>query len=380
MKIKDNIHYDRSKSLSINAMVYFWLSGRGPGKSTQAKELVLEEYRKTKKTSFWIMRIDEIFKKRFFIDTFLSHFTEYNLVTTSTGVYETMNDEEGKVKLNAQNGKPLADYTKPVIYFASISTMVSKIRSIDQDAIKWIIIDEFIPNLKLPNQRYMKGEAEALMSVYNTLTRNNDFETKVILMGNPYQLNNPYFRFYGIDVREVRNHKDKIYVPFKKNAVIYNGKRFDLVVIDFFSVNPKLLAKIKATPYSALLSLNEQFYNTEMHGEEYFYKTPVIKTLDPYGLMYAKLVINHRKIYCYLDRSNYKLTGVGFHFDTIDNGSKSIEYIALDLDDIGGENIVVDRNNPLYIKLENIKRSIRVNAYSVSNENINDDVIDILTY
>ena len=48
---KDNIHFKRSRSLSINAMVYFWLSGRGPGKSTEAKELVLEEYKKNKETS-----------------------------------------------------------------------------------------------------------------------------------------------------------------------------------------------------------------------------------------------------------------------------------------------------------------------------------------
>ena len=186
-----------------------------------------------------------------------------------------------------------------------------------------------------------------------------------------------YVDLIAIDKAE---NKDKIYVPFKDKAVIYNGKRFDLIVIDYFSVNPELLAKIKSTPYAALLSLNEDFYNTEMEGEEYLFKAPKVAKLDPYAYLYAKIVINHRQIFCYLAPDNFKVGGVGFHFDTKDNGKKSMEFIALDLDDIGGDNIVVDKHNPLFVKLESIKRSIRVNAYSVGEESINDDIIDILTY
>lgn len=377
---KDNIHFKRSRSLSINAMVYFWLSGRGPGKSTEAKELVLEEYKKNKRLSFWLLRNESQFNEPKFYDGFLANFTEYGYTADSSGVYELLLDEEGKPKINPNSGRLLPDKSKVIIYFVGVSTMVSKLRSIDTKNIKWIIVDEVIPNLKVPGQRYLKGEAEGLMSVYNTLARNNDYETKIILIGNPYQLSNPYFKFWKVDVKQVRENKDKIYVPFKDKALIYNGKRFDLIVIDYFSVNPELLAKIKSTPYAALLSLNEDFYNTEMEGEEYLFKAPKVAKLDPYAYLYAKIVINHRQIFCYLAPDNFKVGGAGFHFDTKDNGKKSMEFIALDLDDIGGDNIVVDKHNPLFVKLESIKRSIRVNAYSVGEESINDDIIDILTY
>ena len=203
---------------------------------------------------------------------------------------------------------------------------------------------------------------------------------KIILIGNPYQLNNPYFKFFNISPRDVRDNKNKIFIPFKDKAVTYKGKRFDLVVIDYFSVHPELKKKIASTPYAALLSLNPEFYNTEMEGEEYLYKPPKVKKLNPYAYLFAKIVVNRRNIYCYLDNDNYKLSGIGFHFDTTDNGNKSVQFIALDLDDLGGENIMVDRNNPLYTKIESIKASIRVNAYSVSDEALNDDIVDILTY
>lgn len=377
---KDNIHYNRSKTLSINAMVYIWLSGRGPGKSTEAKELVLTDYKKREMYSLWCLRNEAQFNEPKFYDSFLANFTEFEYTADATGVYETLKEESGKVKINPMTGRRLPNKSKPIIYFVGVSTMVSKLKSIDQKNIKWIIIDEFIPNLKVPGQRYLKGEAEGLMSAYNTIARNNDYETKIILIGNPYQLNNPYFKFFNISPRDVRDNKNKIFIPFKDKAVTYKGKRFDLVVIDYFSVHPELKKKIASTPYAALLSLNPEFYNTEMEGEEYLYKPPKVKKLNPYAYLFAKIVVNRRNIYCYLDNDNYKLSGIGFHFDTTDNGNKSVQFIALDLDDLGGENIMVDRNNPLYTKIESIKASIRVNAYSVSDEALNDDIVDILTY
>ena len=118
-----------------------------------------------------------------FYDSFLANFTEFEYTADATGVYETLKEESGKVKINPMTGRRLPNKSKPIIYFVGVSTMVSKLKSIDQKNIKWIIIDEFIPNLKVPGQRYLKGEAEGLMSAYNTIARNNDYETK----NNPHR-------------------------------------------------------------------------------------------------------------------------------------------------------------------------------------------------
>lgn len=386
---KDKIHYNRNESLTILAMLYFWLSGRGPGKSTEAKDLVLSDYKKNEWKAMWILRNESMFNESKFYDSFLENFQEFGYTADSTGVYEPMyekiinkatGEETVQPKINNSSGRILPNKMKPIILFVGASTMQSKLRSLDTKGIKWMIFDEFIPNLKMPNQRYLKGEAEAFMSCYNTIARNNNFETKCIFIGNPYQLSNPYFKFFGVNPKMVRENKDKVYVPFKDKAVTYNGKRYELIVIHYFSVNPELKAKIMSTPYAGLLSLNKEFYNTEMEGEEYMHKEVKVKKLNPYARLFAKIVVNGRNLYCYYDPENTKVTGVGYHFDTVDNGSKSIEYIALDLDDLGGDNVIVDRNNPLWVKLDYIKRSIRVNAYSVSSESINDDIVDILTY
>lgn len=383
--LKDNIHFNRSKSLSVNAIIYFWISGRGPGKSTQAKELIIQDYFKSekdkRKVSIWVLRNENIMKEQKFINSFLGHFSEYDLTATRGGVFEILRDGEGNKKINPQNGLYSADLSKPVIYFASISTWVNQLKSLDIDNIKWCIIDEFIPNLRLPNQRYQKGEAESLLSVYSTLSRNNNYETKFILIGNPYQLQNPYFRTFGINIREVRDNKDKIYIPFKDKAVVYAGKRYDLVVIDYFSVHPELKTKISLTPYGALLSLNEDFRAVELDGDEYKYIPPKIMKYNPKAFLYAKILISGRAIFCYGEPSNSNFNSVGFHFTEIDNGERSLLYMALDIDDLGNKGAIIpDKTNPLQIKLKAIQNAIKNNAYSVENENINDLILDLLTY
>ena len=143
-----------------------------------------EEYKKNKRLSFWLLRNESQFNEPKFYDGFLANFTEYGYTADSSGVYEPLLDEEGKPKINPNSGRLLPDKTKVIIYFVGVSTMASKLKSIDTKNIKWIIVDEVIPNLKVPGQRYLKGEAEGLMSVYNSLARNNDYETKIILIGN----------------------------------------------------------------------------------------------------------------------------------------------------------------------------------------------------
>lgn len=87
---------------------------------------------------------------------------------------------------------------KPVGIVTALSTF-SNVRGINADWIDFIFYDEFIAET---HEKRMKGEAEALWNLYETLNRNRELEgrppIKLVACSNENTYFNPYFASIGI--------------------------------------------------------------------------------------------------------------------------------------------------------------------------------------
>lgn len=99
------------------------------------------------------------------------------------GYYSTYVDEDGKTKPEG-----------PCLGYIGALTTFANVRGLDAFAIKYIIFDEFI---KEKHQPTIRGEAEALINLLETINRNRELEgyppVRLFALGNSMSLANPYF-------------------------------------------------------------------------------------------------------------------------------------------------------------------------------------------
>ena len=387
MNIKDDgIHYKVDKILPYNALINFVLSGRGPGKSVSTLEMCLRQYKNKGLKTLWFLRYEADFTPRY-VDDFLASFTDYPYVSCQEGVFETVLDDEGNVKKNI-NGTVMADKSKLVIAFMSISTMGRKVKGISTKGIGNMVFDEFIPNLMLPGTRYLKGEAEAFLTCYDTIARNNDFKTKVYFLGNPYQISNPYFTFFNINLDAVRANKDSIYIPVRckedikadDDSTVLIQKGTPYILIDYFNVNPKLLGKRLNTPYGQLAMMNTSFLKTNFYGEEYNTNKPQIVKNQPRGanLLHVIKIQGHLLgIFTPGHSNEYKQHAQYWISEKLPtNYNRTVDTVNLEDFDAGTNYAPVSKSeNPV---LYYVRLAIRKNDIAVDNENLMDLLRDML--
>lgn len=387
MNIKDDgIHYKVDKILPYNALINFILSGRGPGKSTSVLEMCLRQYKNKGLKTLWFLRYEADYTPRY-VDDFLASFTDYPYVSCQDGVFEAVLNEDGTPKKNI-NGSVMADKSKLVISFMSISTMGRKVKGISTRGIGNMVFEEFIPNLMLPGTRYLKGEAEAFLTCYDTIARNNDFKTKVYFLGNPYQISNPYFTFFNINLDAVRANKDSIYIPVRckedimsdDGSTVLLQKGTPYILIDFFSVNPKLLGKRLNTPYGQLAMMNSSFLRTNFYGEEYNTNRPQVVKIQPKGatLLHVIKIQGHLLgIFSPGYSDEYKDHAQYWISEKLPlNYKKTVDTINLEDFDAGTNYAPVSKTeNPI---LYYVRLAIRKNDIAVDNENLMDLLKDML--
>lgn len=137
------------------------------------------------------------------------------------GIKEEVEDENGDITYEL---KP--DYDRGLIaYTCSLSTFAGVRGFGGFRKVKTIIYDEFIKEPTVPN---MRGEFNALMSMYETVNRNRELPktdengddipgseqppVKLIAFANANDFNNPYFKGYGISTDVEKMVKDKQFV------------------------------------------------------------------------------------------------------------------------------------------------------------------------
>jgi hypothetical protein len=344
---RDGKHWDSVKIDSYNKIWNFILSGRGPGKSSWILKKILDAHRKKESKTIWILRNESQFTD-LYINEFLNHQDADDLIACQTGVFH---------KELTKGGKAKPDYTRPVAYFIAISTAVAKVKSIQVDNVDFIVFEEFIPNLRMPNQRYQRGEVEALLTVYDTIARNNDYKTKVYMLGNPYQLANPYFLFFKIDPAQVKRNKNKIYVPQPD------------IAIDYFDVHPDLVKERLDTPYARIAALNENYYNLVFGGEESNPMNSRILKSIPQGARLLMLLKVQNQILQVYQGVHFWKDEIMMYYFTNQKYKGNMQVHTFDFNDYDQYTNLLKPDHPYYEIMKNIGMNVRMNKFTCNDNN-----------
>lgn len=184
--------YINAKGVLDTPFVFYWIVGsRGTGKTVSFLWEVLDRLQPGQ-TFLFIRRtktqVDNLAVPE------LSPFTTVNFLAgrsvqpfpmskDAKGYWDTVEEEDGS------HGR-----TGPLMGYAASLNTFGNIRGIDLSSVEYIIFDEFI---KEKHQRDFKGEAEAFLNMYETVTRNRELSgknpPKCVCLGNAITLANPYF-------------------------------------------------------------------------------------------------------------------------------------------------------------------------------------------
>lgn len=175
-----SIYYDKAKLLGYNRLFSFVIGARGIGKTYAFKTWAIQDYLRTRRTTWWVMRykteIDKITKgSRFFAD-----------------ILEAFPGYEFKIEGNigALRHGEVAEW-EPFISFQALSE--SAVKAISDPECNKIVYDEFIP---IPGVRYLTNETEKFLEFYFTISRGRD--VRVFFLANNVTSVSPYFTYFHV--------------------------------------------------------------------------------------------------------------------------------------------------------------------------------------
>ena len=198
-----NIWYDKTPLLSHNGLFNFVLGARGTGKTFCYKKWAIQSEGQT----VWVRRYREDIDDLLRNDKFLGDLVETGIITPEDE-YDISDDcliLNGQIK----------------IWFIALSTSKRK-KSQSYFNVDKIIFDECLEE----GTRYLKGEVELLLGLYETVNRlriDGRKECRVFLLANKVSFVNPYFAYWHILPFEERFKK------FKNGLIIvenYNNEAF----------------------------------------------------------------------------------------------------------------------------------------------------------
>lgn len=245
MQKLDNIHINLNGLFGHHAPYKCVISPRGPGKST----------------AFWMFAYSQ-FKKgntilvlRRIIASITTTYIEDIARTINKFVKKKINlvYKKGDVTaglVDVYIGESLTDPNKRLFFrVLAMSIPSDRIKSSAIPRLAAILFDEFIVNTKL-GERYLDGEAWAFKDIYTTYIREAVKGFQCIFMGNPYSLYNPYFSWWGVDTRLL-----------KEGAYIATDK----YVIWCYKMSDELKALLKAQ--NPLLEYEDEYTRFAFNGE-----------------------------------------------------------------------------------------------------------------
>lgn len=190
----DDIHYNTRNIDGYNKTFNFIVSPREPGKTTEKVNKMYTAFLKEGRPSIEL--------KRFQVDITDQYIESIEgVICKFTGVDVKLEYNKSQLKQGLMDIK-LND--KLFIRMIALNTPVSRFKSLYCDNVKYIIMDEFICNLRL-GEKYLTDEFFRIKELYSTFNR----ETKkgnirCYFFGNPYSLFNPYFTSLNVDVNKLK--------------------------------------------------------------------------------------------------------------------------------------------------------------------------------
>ena len=218
---RDNLHYTFRTIDGYNLPFNYVISEREPGKTTAAVlDKVYKEWKEHRhQTVIFKRQVNHITDS--YIDDIgkiVNMFTDDHVVLQ----YKHCELQQGIVNVRIKG--------EDFIRIVALSVKMSALKSLVVLNLKYMLFDEFICNPKW-EEKYLKGEADRFMEVYNTYKRFAvDGKLKCYFLGNPYSLYNPYFIFFDVDTSKLR-----------RGAIVTDGKRY---VIECYEMKKELKEKI----------------------------------------------------------------------------------------------------------------------------------------
>jgi len=309
-----------------NADINILLSGREAGKSTALVYFLLNLYMKDKKSKFvWLLRQKSQLNKMFY-QTFLNDFEDYPFVMAKNQVFYY-----DKKKMLHPN------YDDPIGFFGAVSTGNKDFKQTKLKDVRNIVYDEFLIDHTLPNEKYLNKEAEVLFKIWDTIQRRAGRKTRLWLLGNPYSMINPYFRWLGIESKEVEKRQDKIYKPFGNRILIY-----------YFSVHPDLLEQKESTTYGFFSKKNDEYYRHTFQSEVKY--KPMFPTMKFDKINNKKYIFKVK-----IDNTMLEFWDVEYGIFIAEKEYKKDNAIALDFDSFEGNAVLNNRDHPLYDLIKRIQ-------------------------
>lgn len=330
----ENIWYDKTPLLSHNALFNFVLGARGTGKTYCFKKWCVQ----SENQSVWVRRYREDIEDLLKGDKFVGDLIETGIITPEDEweIYDDALIINGQVK----------------IWFIALSTSKRK-KSQSYFNVDKIIFDECLEE----GTRYLKGEVENLLGLYETVNRlrvDGRKDCRVFLLANKVSFVNPYFAYWRILPFEqrfkkykeglilVENYNNEAFVKTKKETKfgkLIEGTAYGKYLIDnevwrddnaFIIKRPKdskLIANIRYKELKfGLWSDNNKIYCCNDYNNEYIFYAPTFDIkegeipLDKKSNVYQWLIEAY-KISCLCFDNNVIKEYV---FDILQTGGKGV--------------------------------------------------------
>lgn len=200
-------YYNGDELLSRHSRMYFVCGDRFGGKSTWVQKYVLKKAIKSKgKQQFAVLvRYDKDIKllcQTYFDNTMMMFYPDYELTYEAREFYLKKKDSPERI---------LVGYAFPI-------NQATKYKSTSYPLIETMIMEEFM-NLEdkyIKSQSNPELEVELLISLYASIARGNGKQVrdncKCICISNNFFINNPYFRYYKLVDRIIKNPFQRFYV------------------------------------------------------------------------------------------------------------------------------------------------------------------------
>jgi len=223
--ICDDLHFDCKEVDSYNMAFNFIVSEREAGKSTLLWKKVYNAFKNEDRPSIILRRMIVDITEQYIEDIakIINKFTKANIALEY--VKQEIKNGQMDVKLNGR------------LFFRIIglSAPMSRLKSMFIKDAKYMIMDEFICNLRL-GEKYLQDEPFRVKELYTTYNRETvaahpGKPIKFYAFGNPYSLFNPYFSDMCINT-------NKLYP-----GAIIKGNNY---VIQCYQIKPELKKKILA--------------------------------------------------------------------------------------------------------------------------------------
>ena len=269
MKRDQHLHFRWNHALSHHKVWNFAIGERESGKSVDSWFLIWNAYHYHNRPSIVLRRRTADITSAYIDDTanVLNKFLEqpiqllYMKGDIKQGIVDVKLGEAGKY-YNYNDIKQLPTFFRII----SLSTPMSRIKSLMLKDVKYIFDDEFICNLRAGEKYLTADEFFLIKEIYTTYNREASTPIRIIAAGNPYSVYTPLFMGLNVDTSKL------------KPGSFIVGPNY---VIDCFQVPPELKEQILAA--NPMYEFDDSYRRYAFSGEAINDQNIRIQKTEPKG-------------------------------------------------------------------------------------------------